>query len=350
MREETIVIRNLSTGYKGKKHAKVIAKEVNATICSGELTCLLGANGAGKSTLLKTLSAFLHPLGGEIWIQGKLLADYSDKELSTVIGVVLTEKCQLRNMTVNELIGMGRSPYTGFWGILSRKDRQIVDDAIALVGIEGLKERMVHTLSDGERQKVMIAKALAQETPIIFLDEPTAFLDYPSKVEILHLLHRLSREMNKTIFLSTHDLELALQIADQIWLMDREKGVLVGTPEDLAINGSLENFFCQRKGIAFDKDTGLYRIDNEYWMTIHLEGSSERSTMIQKAFRRNGIHATSETDSEISVFVDEVHEEYVLKLKDKEYSRYSTIKELLPNALELLNDRNTLKNKSYDER
>jgi iron complex transport system ATP-binding protein len=278
------------------------------------------------------------------------LADYSDKELSTVIGVVLTEKCQLRNMTVNELIGMGRSPYTGFWGILSRKDRQIVDDAIALVGIEGLKERMVHTLSDGERQKVMIAKALAQETPIIFLDEPTAFLDYPSKVEILHLLHRLSREMNKTIFLSTHDLELALQIADQIWLMDREKGVLVGTPEDLAINGSLENFFCQRKGIAFDKDTGLYRIDNEYWMTIHLEGSSERSTMIQKAFRRNGIHATSETDSEISVFVDEVHEEYVLKLKDKEYSRYSTIKELLPNALELLNDRNTLKNKSYDER
>jgi iron complex transport system ATP-binding protein len=209
---------------------------------------------------------------------------------------------------------------------------------------------MVHTLSDGERQKVMIAKALAQETPIIFLDEPTAFLDYPSKVEILHLLHRLSREMNKTIFLSTHDLELALQIADQIWLMDREKGVLVGTPEDLAINGSLENFFCQRKGIAFDKDTGLYRIDNEYWMTIHLEGSSERSTMIQKAFRRNGIHATSETDSEISVFVDEVHKEYVLKLKDKEYSRYSTIKELLPNALELLNDRNTLKNKSYDER
>ena len=326
MREETIVIRNLSTGYKGKKHVKVIAKEVNATICSGELTCLLGANGAGKSTLLKTLSAFLHPLGGEIWIQGKLLADYSDKELSTVIGVVLTEKCQLRNMTVNELIGMGRSPYTGFWGTLTRKDKQIVNDAIALVGIEGLKERMVHTLSDGERQKVMIAKALAQETPVIFLDEPTAFLDYPSKVEILHLLHRLSREMNKTIFLSTHDLELALQIADQIWLMDREKGVLTGTPEDLALNGSLENFFYHRKGITFEKSTGLYRIDNEFHQSVYLEGPSERYAMVQKALRRNGIHASADVDASVSIVADE--KMYILRKEEKEF-KVQTIKDLL---------------------
>lgn len=326
MREETIDIRNLSTGYKGKKHVKVIAREVNATICSGELTCLLGANGAGKSTLLKTLSAFLHPLGGEIWIQGKLLADYSDKELSTVIGVVLTEKCQLRNMTVNELIGMGRSPYTGFWGTLTRKDKQIVNDAIALVGIEGLKERMVHTLSDGERQKVMIAKALAQETPVIFLDEPTAFLDYPSKVEILHLLHRLSREMNKTIFLSTHDLELALQIADQIWLMDREKGVLTGTPEDLALNGSLENFFYHRKGITFEKSTGLYRIDNEFHQSVYLEGPSERYAMVQKALRRNGIHASADVDASVSIVADE--EKYILRKEEKEF-KVQTIKDLL---------------------
>ena len=332
MREETIVIRNLSTGYKGKKHVKVIAREVNATICSGELTCLLGANGAGKSTLLKTLSAFLHPLGGEIWIQGKLLADYSDKELSTVIGVVLTEKCQLRNMTVNELIGMGRSPYTGFWGTLTRKDKQIVNDAIALVGIEGLKERMVHTLSDGERQKVMIAKALAQETPVIFLDEPTAFLDYPSKVEILHLLHRLSREMNKTIFLSTHDLELALQIADQIWLMDREKGVLTGTPEDLALNGSLENFFYHRKGITFEKSTGLYRIDNEFHQSVYLEGPSERYAMVQKALRRNGIHASADVDASVSIVADE--EKYILRKEEKEF-KVQTIKDLLSVLIDL---------------
>ena len=264
MKEETITINHLSTGYLGKKGTNVIAKDINATLYSGELTCLLGANGAGKSTLLRTLSAFLRPLSGEIQIQGKPLDKYSDKALARVIGVVLTEKCHLRNMTVHELIGMGRSPYTGFWGTLTAKDRRIVDESIALVGIENLAQRMVHTLSDGERQKVMIAKALAQETPVIFLDEPTAFLDYPSKVEIFQLLYALSHGMNKTIFLSTHDLELALQIADQVWLMDRERGVTVGTPSSLALDGSLESFFAGRRGIVFDRTTGLYRIDKEY--------------------------------------------------------------------------------------
>lgn len=264
MKEETITINHLSTGYLSKKGTKVIAKDINATLYSGELTCLLGANGAGKSTLLRTLSAFLRPLSGEIRIQGKPLDKYSDKALARVIGVVLTEKCHLRNMTVHELIGMGRSPYTGFWGTLTAKDRQIVDESIALVGVENLAQRMVHTLSDGERQKVMIAKALVQETPVIFLDEPTAFLDYPSKVEIFQLLYALSHGMNKTIFLSTHDLELALQIADQVWLMDRERGVTVGTPSGLAHDGSLESFFSGRRGIVFDRTTGLYRIDKEY--------------------------------------------------------------------------------------
>ena len=333
MKEETIRIQGLSIGYIHKKETKVIAKDMDATICSGELTCLLGANGAGKSTLLRTLSAFLKPLSGNIWIQGRRLSDYRDKELATVIGVVLTEKCQLRNMTVTELVGMGRSPYTGFWGTLSKNDRRIVEDAIALVRIEDLKERMVHTLSDGERQKVMIAKALAQETPVIFLDEPTAFLDYPSKVEILHLLHRLSREMKKTIFLSTHDLELALQIADQLWLMDRKKGVMTGTPEDLALDGSLENFFRHRKGIAFEKSTGLYRIDHQFHRFVRLKGTSERYTMVQKALRRNGIDASMDVDSLVSIEIDEEKKLYILRDGDKEYL-VGTIKELLTVLIE----------------
>ena len=294
-RQGTIDIKDLSIGYAGKKKTTVIASNINAAICSGELTCLLGANGVGKSTLLRTLSAFLRPLGGEIDILGKPLKDYTDKQLATVIGVVLTEKCHLRNMTVSELIGMGRSPYTGFWGTLTQNDHRIVEDAISLVGIGELKDRMVQTLSDGERQKVMIAKALAQETPIIFLDEPTAFLDYPSKIEILHLLHRLSRDMQKTVFLSTHDLELALQIADQVWLMDRQRGVLTGTPEDLALDGSLGGFF-QRKGVAFDALTGLYRIDSTFHSEIRLEGSGTKYAMVQKALRRNGVRASSDVD------------------------------------------------------
>ena len=251
MKQPTIQIESLSTGYRNKKNVTVVAHDINATIQGGELTCLLGPNGAGKSTLLRTLSAFLPPVKGDISIMGRNLRDYTDKELAKTIGVVLTEKTDLRNMTVYDLIGLGRSPYTGFWGTLHEDDRRVVDEAIEMVGIGPLKERMIQTLSDGERQKVMIAKALAQQTPVIFLDEPTAFLDFPSKVEIMRLLHVLSRTTGKTIFLSTHDLELALQIADTIWLMDRDKGVVIGTPDKLAKDGSLNSFFAQRD-IKFD--------------------------------------------------------------------------------------------------
>ena len=251
MEQPTIQIESLSTGYRNKNNVTIVAHDINATINGGELTCLLGPNGAGKSTLLRTLSAFLPPVKGDITIMGRNLRDYSDRELAKTIGVVLTEKTDLRNMTVEDLIGLGRSPYTGFWGTLHKQDLEIVDKAIGMVGIEPLRGRMIQTLSDGERQKVMIAKALAQETPVIFLDEPTAFLDFPSKVEIMQLLHNLSRTTGKTIFLSTHDLELALQISDTIWLMDRQKGVVIGTPEKLATDGSLNSFFTQR-GIEFD--------------------------------------------------------------------------------------------------
>ena len=260
MKQPTIEIRSLSTGYRAGNRISVVAHDINASLQGGELTCLLGPNGAGKSTLLRTLSAFLPPISGTITILGRDLKDYTDKELAKIIGVVLTEKTDLRNMTVEDLVGLGRSPYTGFWGTLNGQDREIVSQAISMVGITALKDRMIQTLSDGERQKVMIAKALAQQTPVIFLDEPTAFLDFPSKVEIMQLLHRLSRTTGKTIFLSTHDLDMALQIADTIWLMDPVKGVSIGSPRDLANQGILEDFFV-RKGIRFDKENLLFHID-----------------------------------------------------------------------------------------
>ena len=275
LKQETIHIEKLSIGYPSKGDVKVVASDICAGINSGELTCLLGANGVGKSTLLRTLSAFQPKLSGEIRIQGKEIGSYTDKQLSKVISVVLTEKCDIRNMTSVELIGLGRSPYTGFWGTLSKEDKEVVDHAINLVGISHLAHRMVHTLSDGERQKVMIAKALAQETPVIILDEPTAFLDFPSKVEMMQLLHQLSRQTDKTIFLSTHDLELALQIADKIWLMDKANGVTIGTPEDLSLDGTLSSFFA-RKGIVFDLETGLFRVNNEYTSQIRIVGHGQK--------------------------------------------------------------------------
>lgn len=247
----TIQLKNLSIGYRNKSGVKEVTTNINASLNSGELTCLIGPNGTGKSTLLKTLCAFLPKLGGEIIIDGNPLESYSDKEFSKKIGVVLTHRPQIQNMTVEELVSLGRSPYTGFWGKLEKEDREIISNAITQIGIEPLKERMIQTLSDGERQKVMIAKAIAQQTPIICLDEPTAFLDFPSKIETMQLLKRLCRESKKTIFLSTHDLELTLQIADRIWLM--QKGSLfVGTPKELAESGNL-SAFIEREGITFDK-------------------------------------------------------------------------------------------------
>ena len=257
---QTVILENLAIGYVAKGNTKTVATGINAAIKQGELTCLLGANGVGKSTLLRTLSAFQPKLEGKVLIEGREIDQYTDKELSRLIGVVLTEKPDVRNMTVSELVSLGRSPYTGFWGKNSEEDLRIVGEALCLVGISNLSNRLVDTLSDGERQKVMIAKALAQLTPVIYLDEPTAFLDFPSKVEVMLLLRHICREQQKTIFLSTHDLELALQIADCIWLMDATKGLSIGTPQELAETGILKHF-VERKGIHFDSHTLTVKID-----------------------------------------------------------------------------------------
>ena len=213
-----ITLEQLSVGYKG---FSPVVTDINVEIKSGELTCLIGSNGIGKSTLLKTLTGFLPKLGGRLLLDGRDIDLLSQHERAKYISIVLTYKTDVQNLSVAEMVGMGRMPYTGFWGKLNADDREIVAEAINMVGINHLKDRMVQTLSDGERQKVMIAKALAQQTPIILLDEPTSFLDFPSKVEMLQLLHRLAKETDKVVFLSTHDLELALRIADLLVELDK---------------------------------------------------------------------------------------------------------------------------------
>ena len=256
----SVTLNDLSIGYKNKQGIRVVAEHLTANIHQGCLTCLLGENGVGKSTLLKTLSAFQPQLGGSICIQGRELGQYTERELARTIGIVLTEKPDVQQMTAMELVEMGRAPYTGFWGRLNDDDRKACEEAMALIGIDHLINRMIETLSDGERQKVMIAKTLAQQTPIIYLDEPTAFLDYPSKVDMLLLLSRISRETQKTVFLSTHDLELALQVADTIWLMTRSNGIQIGTPHELAQSGVLSEFVERSKDITFEKETLSVRV------------------------------------------------------------------------------------------
>ena len=271
----SVTLEQLTIGYLVRKQQKIVCGNMSAVIHGGELTCLLGRNGAGKSTLLRTLAAFQPPLSGDVLLSSAAgsssgdalsLRGLSDQKRSRLISVVLTEKPDIRNMTVDEMVQMGRSPYTGFWGSLTDGDYQVVDEAIRLTGIESLRNRMIHTLSDGERQKVMIAKALAQQTPIIYLDEPTAFLDFPSKVETMQLLRRLAAGQHKTVFLSTHDVELALQVADRVWLMEPDH-LFVGTPQELAAQGVLARFI-EREGITFDSDSLTIRISRETSETL----------------------------------------------------------------------------------
>lgn len=214
-----ITLSHLSVGYK-VGHA--VVSDINLALQSGKLASLIGANGVGKSTLLKTLTGFLPKLEGSLLLDGKDISEFSQRALARQISIVLTQKPDVQNLTVEEIVGLGRSPYTGFFGKLHANDQQIVDESITAVGIEKLKNRMIQTLSDGERQKVMIAKALAQQTPIIFLDEPTAFLDFSSKVETFQLLQRMAHEMGKLVLLSTHDLELAVRFSDTLLQVNGE--------------------------------------------------------------------------------------------------------------------------------
>lgn len=206
-----ISISHLSVGYSP---SLPVISDINIEVKSGQLTCLIGENGIGKSTLLKTLAGFLPKMGGDLLLDNRDIHSFSQRELARQVSIVLTQKPDVQNLTTEEIIGLGRSPYTGFFGRLRADDRAVVDDAITAVGIEKLRGRMIQTLSDGERQKVMIAKALAQQTPVILLDEPTAFLDFPSKAETFQSLRHMAHERDKLILLSTHDLELAVRFAD----------------------------------------------------------------------------------------------------------------------------------------
>lgn len=208
-----ISLSHLSVGYS---LSHPIIYDIDLELKSGQLSCLIGENGIGKSTLLKTLTGFLPKLKGSVLFDNRDITSFSQRELARQVSIVLTQKPDVQNLTIEEIIGLGRSPYTGFFGRLRIDDRMVVNDAIATMGIEKLRGRMIQTLSDGERQKVMIAKALAQETPVILLDEPTAFLDFPSKAETFQSLQRMAHERDKLILLSTHDLELAVRFADSL--------------------------------------------------------------------------------------------------------------------------------------
>lgn len=255
--QTTLQLHDVTTGYRSKGKKLPIGKNYTATLPIGKLTCLLGVNGSGKSTLLRSLSKSQSILGGEILIGDKNIASVPNSEIGKLIGIVLTNRVDSPNMTVYELLTLGRAPYSNFWGALSADDKRIIEESMDYIGIRNLRDRKVCSLSDGERQKVMVAKTLAQQTPVILLDEPTAFLDYPSRLELMMLMRKLAHENNKSILLSTHDIPLAMQLSDYLWLVDKDRKLITGTPDELGAEGEIGNSF-NREGVTYDHSTHTF--------------------------------------------------------------------------------------------
>lgn len=278
---------NLAIGYHEGKRLKVVQRNVNLALYSGEVTCLLGLNGAGKSTLIRTLCGFQPPLEGEVLLRGKNLQKYSQSEFAREVGVVLTEKTNAGGITVYDLVSLGRHPYTGFFGSIKENDHKIIEHSLAAAGIAEKSSSYVSELSDGERQKVMIAKVLAQECPIIVLDEPTAFLDVTARIETMVLLRKLAKEQNKAIILSTHDIDSAIQMADMLWLLSKGKQVRSGTPEDLIMDGTIGEFFS-KENIVFDQSTGKLSATLKETLPVGVSGDFNTSFWVGNALVRNG--------------------------------------------------------------
>jgi iron complex transport system ATP-binding protein len=293
----------LQTGYlvAGKK-LPVSDKMPALDIRSGQLICLLGPNGSGKSTLLRTLAGLQPPLAGSVAITGR--TDLSSAQLAKKISLVLTDRITGNNLDVHSLVALGRYPWSDWLGGLDEADLAAIDRAIEATGIEALRNRKLHTLSDGENQKVMLARALAQDTPLLMLDEPTAHLDLPSRIRLMRLLHRLARELNKGILLSTHELDLALQVADEVWLLEAAGSLHKGTPEDLILDGIFEAVFS-REDVAFDRSTGVFRIPPEGGRQIGVAGAGVAGFWTRRALQREGFTVVAERSPVFVTIVEE---------------------------------------------
>jgi len=298
MEKETVIsAKDLSIGYHTSKGDKLVHEHLSLQLFAGELTCLLGANGTGKSTLLRTLAASQPPLSGELQILGKPLNSYTERERSRTIGIVLTDKTQSGGLTVYELVALGRQPHTGFFGRLHNEDHAIIRRMLDAVGISHKANNYIAELSDGERQKAMIAKALVQECPLILLDEPTAFLDVVSRIEIMTLLHQLAVEQHKAILLSTHDIEQALVLADRLWLLTQDNGMSCGVTEDLILSHHMDNLF-NRENIKFNYAYGAYYPEVKCKCSIVVEASDDVLLhWATNALNRHGFACLSASDS-----------------------------------------------------
>lgn len=250
----TIELRDITLGYGDR----ILFENVNIGFGWGEFTGLIGRNGTGKSTLLRTIAALAKPLSGEIIVDGERLSGLSAKEIAGLISFVSTEEIRISNLKAADVVALGRAPYTNWMGTLSAEDREMVGEALELVGMTRFMNKPMDTLSDGERQRVMIARALAQDTPIILLDEPTAYLDLPNKYEICLLLRKLAHLKKKSIIFSTHDLNIAIELCDTLAIIEGGE-FLYGTAGKLISNNEIQRIF-EGTQLCFDDTTNTVRL------------------------------------------------------------------------------------------
>jgi len=288
MSDAILTTHNLTIGYKtSRKTLRSVALDISVSLQAGELVCLLGPNGAGKSTLLRSLAGMQPPIAGKVRLLGDDVYKLAPQDLAKRLSLVLTEKVDVGMLSAYTLVTLGRYPYTNWWGKLTPEDDAIVNWAIKSVGALHLAPRQVSELSDGERQKIMIARALAQSPIVMLLDEPTAFLDLPRRVEIMQLLRQLTRETNQAILLSTHDLDLALRLADKVWLLSSNGILNVGAPEDLVLSGAFAQTF-KSEGVEFDIFSGEFHLHMPHKGEINVIGEGIALIWTIRALKRVG--------------------------------------------------------------
>lgn len=324
MNEVVIKAQNISIGYAKSKHNNVLYENLSFDLYKGELVCLIGANGAGKSTLLRTISASQPVIKGDIFFDNQQITSLSEKELSRQLGLVLTDKTSTGGLLVRELVELGRYPYTGFFGQLTDNDKDVVRKAMQDVGISHKAQSYMAELSDGERQKAMIAKALAQECPVVLLDEPTAFLDIESRIEIMNLLHNLAMYQDKTILLSTHDIDMALLLADRLWLLSKEKGLTSGVTEDIIFSGKMDGFF-KGENIVFDRYTGNFLPKRANDKKVYLKAHGILYHWTKNILERNGFSLADIGDESVlfTVLPQETPPSFSIILNDSTIQLFS---------------------------
>ncbi len=284
--KEILSLKSLKIGYVSGRLENRLLQPLDATAYTGELIAVIGRNGIGKSTLLRTLTGLQPSLGGEIAYSGKNIREYTRMDLAQKVGYISTDIVKVSNMSVYELVALGRFPYTGWTGKIDAKNNEFIMDAIKKAGMSGHCYRMISELSDGERQRAMIARILAQDTGIMIMDEPTAFLDIGSKFEILHLMHLLSRESEKTVIFSTHDLQMAISQSDKIWLI-QEGNLVEGAPEDLMLRGAFDHLF-DTSFVQFNTENGTFSFRSEVRGSVYVSGEGLIKQWTEKALNRAG--------------------------------------------------------------